>query len=199
MSAALVTPSKRPLKKRKIPSIMSRGRFEMKFKDFTLAGTNLIAAGGIDKVNLCDIAGGTLRNERIGNTINIKKIEIRGIADIPTEGAVDLMLWTPQNNADPIAGDFYSAIGSFPLETGRVLWSSTQMAGGINKNSALGDLPHGQGTRAVKYFGKYGWHPRWTNQAGTTTVRDKVYFILLNWSTNACTVYNYSIRVSYYD
>jgi len=78
-----VSPDKRrPFKKRKYsPNTMTTMRHEMKFKDFNIKGTNLVAAA-LDKVNLCDIAGGTGRDERIGNKILIKKIGHIGLLNI---------------------------------------------------------------------------------------------------------------------
>jgi len=173
---------------------------EMKYKDFVLFNAAGIAAGATPQFQqLTNIAQGADRFERVGRRISIRKVEMRGAADQPAEGGIDIHLWSPRATSDPVLSDFTGGVGSFATDTGYSWFHYTQVAGIIpNSTVRIGTPGNGVNLNCVKYFPK-GLLAYYNGIAGTNCDRNKLYFVVINNSNAACTVLNYCIRIWYYD
>jgi len=96
---------------RKVEALARSNRPELKSITFVAAGS--LAAGALVNVDCTNIAEGTASNERIGDKIHIKRIEIRGVIDPD----LDAHVIKCNSTTKPTAALFSSGLGTFLLES----------------------------------------------------------------------------------
>jgi len=96
---------------KKVERLARSNRPELKSITFVAAGT--IAAGALINVDCTAIAEGTASNDRIGDKIHLKRIEIRGVIDPD----LDAHIIKCNSTTKPTAALFTSGIGTFLLES----------------------------------------------------------------------------------
>ena len=96
---------------RKVEALARSNRPEVKTTTIVAAGN--LAAGSLVNVNSTTIAEGTGPDERIGDRIHIKRIEIRGLIDPD----LDAHIIKCNSTTKPTAAVFTSGVGTFLLDS----------------------------------------------------------------------------------
>ena len=146
-------------------------------KEFTNVYGAGLANGTVGYADLCNIAQGSAANQRIGNKVQILKVEIRGCTNLTAAPAwASIYIVAPKDNAVPTAS-----------------WCAGVPGGHINPlfgNELALKVYHTSQTPSPRIIWKpkYPWIVQYSDAAGNAGFRNRCFLMVSNFGAPAATL-----------